>query len=55
MLDAAAEPISNGYHVHLYYDAVDDHSRYAVRLGKPVTVKLATMNLTYRTEQFPTI
>jgi aromatic ring-cleaving dioxygenase len=41
--------------VHLLTDdSYDDHSRYAVRLGAPVRLKLNTMRRTYRAEQYPT-
>jgi aromatic ring-cleaving dioxygenase len=35
-------------------NSYDDHSRYAVRLGSPVPLRLNTMNRTYRAEQYPT-
>jgi aromatic ring-cleaving dioxygenase len=35
-------------------NAVDDHSRHALWLGKPVALKLEGMRPTYRPEQFPT-
>jgi aromatic ring-cleaving dioxygenase len=31
----------------------DDHSRYAVRLGAPVALKLNTMRGSFRTERYP--
>ena len=35
-------------------DSVDDHSRYALWLGKPVPLKLETLRRSYRPELLPT-
>jgi aromatic ring-cleaving dioxygenase len=35
-------------------DSVDDHSRYALWLGTPVSLKLETLRRTYRPELLPT-
>ncbi len=35
-------------------DLVDDHSRYALWLGKPVTLKLEILGRSYRPELLPT-
>jgi len=35
-------------------DSVDDHSRYALWLGKPVALKLETLRRSYRPELLPT-
>ena len=41
--------------VHRLTDnSYDDHSRYAVWLGSPVSLKLNAMRRTYRAEQYPT-
>jgi aromatic ring-cleaving dioxygenase len=34
-------------------DSVDDHSRYALRLGTPVELKLETLRRSYRPELLP--
>jgi aromatic ring-cleaving dioxygenase len=35
-------------------NSYDDHSRYAVWLGSPVSLKLNAMRRAYRAEQYPT-
>ena len=45
-LDVLVHPLTD--------NSYDDHSRYAVWLGGPVTLKLNTMRRTYRAEQYPT-
>jgi DOPA 4,5-dioxygenase len=45
-LDVLVHPLTD--------NSYDDHSRYAVWLGKPVPLKLNTMRRGYRPEQYPT-
>jgi aromatic ring-cleaving dioxygenase len=52
---ADAQPQGLDVFVHPLIDSsYDDHSRYAVRLGAPVALKLNTMRGSYRAEQYPT-
>ena len=44
-LDVLVHPLTN--------NSYDDHSRYAVWLGAPVTLKLNPMSRAYRAEQYP--
>jgi DOPA 4,5-dioxygenase len=45
-LDVLVHPLTD--------NSYDDHSRYAVWLGSPVSLKLSAMRRTYRAEQYPT-
>jgi aromatic ring-cleaving dioxygenase len=45
-LDVLVHPLTD--------DSVDDHSRHALWLGKPVALKLETLRRAYHAEQFPT-
>ena len=45
-LDVLVHPLTD--------NSYDDHSRYAVWLGSPVSLKLNAMRRTYRAEQYPT-
>jgi aromatic ring-cleaving dioxygenase len=44
-LDVLVHPLTD--------NSYDDHSRYAVWLGAPVTLKLNPMSRAYRAEQYP--
>src|ERR1700741_418501 len=45
-LDVLVHPLTD--------NSYDDHSRYAVWLGSPVSLKLNAMRRSYRAEQYPT-